>query len=172
MISGRRPDFFGPKTRTWRNGLFWACFRLQILALCFGNLNRDVNAFHVARFLDNVQGVSTFSYSFLTSCKILGKQLMPIATLANYYFSFWFKLGFVFVLGSRFVFGLRLGFGFGFCLFLLNWIFFRHRLQWAVGYRIFRITAVLCLFRFRLFLGCGAVSSEDRSDPESSPNRH
>ena len=47
-----------------------------------------------------------FLIHFLLSCKILGKHLMPLATLA--FFCFWFKRGFFFVLGSRFVFGLRL----------------------------------------------------------------
>ena len=110
-------------------------------------------------------GVSTFPYSFLT-CKILGNHLMPLATLAKYYFfcfcfrlrfqvCFWFKTWFWFL----FVFA-QLD------LFQTPW------LEWAVGYRIFQITAVLCLgfcfFGSGFFLGCGAVSSEDRSGPESS----
>ena len=94
---------------------------------------------------------------------------MPIATLANYYFLLVFGLSvvFVFVLGFRFVFGLRLVFGFG--LFLLNWIFFRHRdfSEPLVTESSESLLSCVC-FGSGFFLGCGAVSSEDRSGPESS----
>ena len=123
MISGRRPVFLCLRVRTLRNGIFWACFRLQILVLYFGNLMKSQP--RRKRFpCGEIFGQRPRSFNRLRRLRII-----------TFLFGFWFKRGFCFRIRFQvcFLFWFRFLFA-QLDLFQIPW------LEWAVGYRIFRIT--------------------------------
>ena len=129
MISGRRPVFLCLRVRALRNGIFWACFRFQILVLYFGNLMKSQPRRKRCP-CGEIFGQRPRSFNRLRRLRII-----------TFLFGFWFKRGFCFRLRFQVCFWFKTWFWFRFLFVFAQLDLFQTPwLEWAVGYRIFRIT--------------------------------